>query len=125
MMVCLLMQAVAVFPHHHHAHLFCLHDDWEQCEGCSHGHHEEEPALPHECDGGCVTHIQCRSQQIQAPAVTPDYTFFTFLYTFTTRFKLPDTDIQHLRKAATVFIERLHSVPIRNSRGLRAPPQRG
>ena len=125
LMVCLLMQAVAVFPHHHHAHSFCLHDDWEQCEGCEHDHHNPDAAgEQHKCEDGCVTHILCRTQEVLEAEVVPD-SFITFLTAFADTFRLTGPDDRQLGQPTAVYIEHLHAVPIRSGKGLRAPPQIG
>ena len=122
-LLCLLMQAVAVFPHHHHDHMFCLHNDWTQCEGCAHEHHHNgSPQEQHECEDGCVTHLQCHNQQVQAADAVPDEAFHTLLSLFTLWLKYTLVSPEEERNDETAYHERLHAVHILCGKALRAPP---
>lgn len=122
-LLCLLMQAVAVFPHHHHDHVFCLHNDWTQCEGCAHKHHHNDsPQEQHECEDGCVTHLQCHTQQVQAADAVPDEAFHTLLSLFTLWLKHTLAPPKEEQNDETSYHERLHAVHILCGKALRAPP---
>ncbi|MGN0057564.1 MAG: DUF6769 family protein [Phocaeicola plebeius] len=122
-LLCLLMQAVAVFPHHHHDHVLCLHNDWAHCEGCAHEHHHDGmPQEQHECEDGCVTHLQCHTRQVQAVDTMPDGAFHTLLSLFTTWLKYTFVSSEEEQNEKTAYHERLHAVHILCGKALRAPP---
>ena len=85
LLVCMVMQIASVFPHHHHSELFCLHADLATCAGedCNTaGMHHEGDGDRHTCTVGCVTQFQCATTGHHQDTVAPDYTFYSFLYTF-------------------------------------------
>ena len=47
--LCMLMQAVSVYPHHHHAHILCLGQEMESTRPVK---------STHACTSECITHFQ-------------------------------------------------------------------
>lgn len=123
--VCIIMQAVSVFPHHHHGNRFCFNMEKALstitycCSNPSHSHQHAEDT--HTCDAACITHIQCHPQDQISATVSPDYSFCSILYSFVqiTGLLWPDTPSALL---STCYIEKLHGSPYTQIHGLRAPP---
>lgn len=121
LLVCLLMLAVAVFPHHHHADGICLHTE---CAA-----NDEPSDLPADgetegCDACCVTHIRCSHRLPEMADLQPDYTFYTCIYPLFTLLKQPDGVPDPFRETSE-YRERLHAVCLPHGKGMRAPPCRG
>lgn len=125
LLVCMLMQAVAVFPHHHHAGIFCLHNDLMTCttidcceqeSSCS--HHAEQ----HKCSTSCITHIQCRSQHIQSDDVLPNHSLSFSIYSIVTLLSVLIFGVNEVQTKESEYIERLHTESVLCGKGLRAPP---
>ena len=120
-LVSIIMLAVPVFPHHHHADgLICMKNDVEP--SCCHTHHH--PAGHPNCchDKGCIaSHFVQRTPRTerQAPAPRPVLlpavlsTFLRQLYAFGE----PCQPVSY-----SPYIESLHGVYIARASGLRAPP---
>lgn len=118
MVVCMVMLTASVFPHHHHLNFICLQHDWATCEQtCGTARHH---SLPEQCEGGCVTKFYC-----PVPSSGTDmlsyFPFITLLYSIADILKLgiPDEPVKELN---FTYIESLHSLTVRCTEGLRAPP---
>lgn len=103
---------------------FCLHADLATCAGedCNTaGMHHEGDGDRHTCTVGCVTHFQCATTGHHQDTVAPDYTFYSFLYTFAYLLHLV-----YMPEAALLsdgmYIENLHTQDVACNTGLRAPP---
>ncbi len=120
-LVSIIMLAVPVFPHHHHADgLICMKNDVEP--SCCHTPHH--PAGHPNCchDKGCIaSHFVQRTPRTerQAPVLKPVLlpavlsTFLRQLYAFGE----PCQPVSY-----SPYIESLHGVYIARASGLRAPP---
>lgn len=122
-LVSIIMLAVPVFPHHHHADgLICMKNDVEP--SCCHTPHHHHPAGHPNCchDKGCIaSHFVQRTPRTerQAPVLKPVLlpvvlsTFLRQLYAFGE----PCQPVSY-----SPYIESLHGVYIARASGLRAPP---
>lgn len=123
LMVSIIMLAVPVFPHHHHAdgHI-CMKNDVEP--SCCHTPHHHHPAGHPNCchDKGCIaSHFVQRTPRTerQAPVLKPVLlpavlsTFLRQLYAFGE----PCQPVSY-----SPYIESLHGDYIARASGLRAPP---
>ena len=124
--VCLLMQAVSVFPHHHHNHLICIHDDLTEQSAEESPLHEEHSqghdCCGHGCCAGCATHILTSYENISHEDCLPDYTFFTLIYNLSDQFHDFFLDFGNDEKGEAVYLERLHDTLLSGALSLRAPP---
>lgn len=136
--ICILMQIATVFPHHHHAGVFCLEHDMAVCTTmalcdcgagvkCTHHDgsymHHSGDADQHSCTSGCVTHFVCSAPH--GFHLAPDYSFCTILYTPDDELWLKELSCMRLFAEETVYVEHLHARYICRAGGLRAPPSLG
>lgn len=121
----ILMLAVAVFPHHHHAERLCLKSDWctctpdASCEGhCTHSPNTDN----HECTISCATHFAFGHQQLSRSDVSPDFTFSFLIYPMLSLLEYFQTGVIRIGNSDSIYIEKLHSRQWMAAWGLRAPP---
>lgn len=121
-LVSIIMLAVPVFPHHHHADGFiCMKNDVEP--SCHIPHHHHPAGHPNCChDKGCiVSHFLQRTPRTerQAPVLKP-----VLLPAALSPFirQLAAFDEPCLSDSYSPYIESLHGVYIVRASGLRAPP---
>lgn len=128
LVICVLTQVVAVFPHHHHADNLCLQSDWEVLCAV----HGEKDSCPHDvpaenaahncCGGSCATNLQFASSDNHSADVSPDYSFYSILYSFLTTCRtwmLPEVSSSQEKG---IYVERLYARNVLRASGLRAPP---
>ena len=122
----ILMLAVAVFPHHHHAERLCLKADWctctsadASCEGhCTHS----TDTGNHGCTISCATHFAFGHQQLSRSDVSPDFTFSFLIYPMLSLLEHLQAGSDRSDDSDSVYIEKLHSRQWMAAWGLRAPP---
>ena len=121
LVICLLMQAVAVFPHHHHNHLVCLHDDFisEECESEDAGHHQGDDCCEQGCCAGCTTHIVTFDEVVEDDDCFPDYSFYSLIYCL---FECVNTNHSGDGVVNVIVSYCLHDGFPGDGMGLRAPP---
>ena len=107
----ILMLAVAVFPHHHHAERLCLKSDWctctsdASCEGhCTHSPNTDN----HECTISCATHFAFGHQQLSRSDVSPDFTFSFLIYPMLSLLEYFQTGVIRIGNSDSIYIEKLH-----------------
>ena len=129
LVVCMLMQVAAVFPHHHHSDRFCMRADLvghPLTEACmtsgAEGIHHSDDADSHSCSAGCITKFQVASLIHQEVSVEPGYTFFSILYPLYEAVRLLVGMPLKAIDLEAVYIERLHARYVLWAIGLRAPP---
>lgn len=120
-LVSIIMLAVPVFPHHHHADgLICMKNDVEP--SCCHTHHH--PAGHPNCchDKGCIaSHFVQRTPRTerQAPAPRPVLLPASLIALIG---QLSVSDDFYQTTSYSPYIESLHGDYIARASGLRAPP---
>ena len=123
LMVSIIMLAVPVFPHHHHAdgHI-CMKNDVEP--SCCHTPHHHHPAGHPNCchDKGCIaSHFVQRTPRTerQAPAPRPVLLPASLIALIG---QLSVSDDFYQTTSYSPYIESLHGDYIARASGLRAPP---
>lgn len=114
MMLCLLVEAVSVYPHHHHADALCTR----------HGREASSPArTPQPCSAGCITHFQLTLPSVSFSVREVQKTPILYKVAFRTErvgFLSPLLQGDRKRKENPPVI--LHASPPTGGTGLRAPP---
>ena len=133
MVVSIVMLTASVLPHHHHYEILCLQHDVEACEcadGCA-THHEHHKHTHHEghcshgnhaCTSQCITHFQTVTPDKDGVDLSPDYSFCSLFYALTDVFSIPLPLAESRASLSYFYIEKLHSIGLWHSAGLRAPP---
>ena len=81
--ICLLIQVVSVYPHHHHFNIFCLQADYDICtvnvnnSDCTHSTDNKDR---NSCSYGCITVFHFATSHFSQHHLTPDYSFYRVLY---------------------------------------------
>lgn len=118
--VCMLMLAVAVFPHHHHRDFsLCVSCEQTSCEDC------DCPGCTHEsenkdCGVSCLTSFKCRVPS-QLDGIQPCYSFVVVLSGITELLRIRLFD----EVKTELYICRIDSLYMADYQGiyaLRAPP---
>ncbi len=133
LLVSVLMLAVPLVPHHHHADgAICMKNDIESDPLCTDhhsctdhqqcpGHHHHHPENDACCGDECLTRLQTPVPASQVDLGHPDYVFVALLFT--------DYLIEHLFSLQErridnnyVFLDSLHGTNITRAFALRGPP---
>lgn len=119
--VSMIMLAIPVVPHHHHADgQICMKNDLTNDCCANHNHSTTEHCC---CDTGCLTtHYVNPPQQTDGNHIQPDFFWVTVLFAdpFLELQLLPSQ--KRIRKEEAFFRESLHGIFIVRAMGMRAPP---
>ena len=122
----ILMLAVAVFPHHHHAERVCLKADRCTCTStdtsCEEHCLDSEGTGNHGCTISCVTHFAFGHQQLSRSDVSPDFTFSFLIYPMLGLLEHLQAGSDWSDDSESIYIEKLYSRQWMAAWGLRAPP---
>lgn len=111
--LCLLVQAVSVYPHHHHANAPCT----------SHDREASLPVpVPQNCTAGCITHFNITLPTVSHSVREIQKTPILYKVIFRTEYPLPLLLFQNFGKRGGISPAILYSSPPIGSIGLRAPP---
>ncbi|MBC8593435.1 hypothetical protein H8744_09290 [Oscillospiraceae bacterium N12] len=117
--VSIIMLAVPIIPHHHHANgLICMkHDVKPEAQCPAHNHHQHSDSC---CDSECLTRFSSPAPTMQSD-FSPHYVFIDTLFA--------DLLIDHLLRPLEkqlnneyVYRESLHGTNITRAFALRGPP---
>lgn len=121
-MFSILMLAIPVMPHHHHANgKICMKDDvQENC--CQHHHDDNEAQHHHSCeDTGCITtHFfqQIPSNNPRIELAEESHPIYLIVADILSQALIANND----NPSFNDYRESLHSTQIMHAMGLRAPP---
>lgn len=122
LVVGIVMLAASVLPHHHHAHILCLHNDVAACDCSCEGttHHE---ATHHEtCNDHCVTNfVSVSPEGIQADFL-PNYFICLPYFTLADVLSIPLPISIAIDNQIPWYLEVLYVTCEQHVMGLRAPP---
>lgn len=125
LIVSILMLVASVFPHHHHEERFCLNADLETCcpsQAAGNEDHTTKGCENHACHADCITHFSFSSQHDRHIDVTPDYSFYSFIYPLLNVLERFTFHNNEAKEAYSIYIEKLHSRYCVTTGNLRAPP---
>lgn len=125
LIVSILMLVASVFPHHHHEERFCLNADLETCCPSQSAGNEDPTAKGcenHACHADCITHFSFSPQHDRHIDVTPDYSFYSFIYPLLNVLERFAFHNNEATEAYSIYIEKLHSRHCVTTGNLRAPP---
>lgn len=123
--ICILMLVARVLPHHHHSEIFCLSEDLvahQVTPECKGDMHHSDDADRHTCTSACVTNFQFGTPDHHGSDVTPDYSFYTILYSLVAILHLPLCPVSDADTERALYAESLHARNCVQTAGLRAPP---